>query len=112
MVYRGASYRNFLMSLRTKLSERRNLPIEYLCQLYENQEGKCAISGRELTFLTGQGYVATNISIDRIDSSIGYDEGNIQLVCRHVNIMKQQLLQDDLVSWCNDIVENDKRKKK
>lgn len=112
MVYRGANYRNFLMSLRTKISERRDISIDYLCKLYEDQSGKCAISGRELTFITGQGYISTNISIDRIDSSTGYDEGNIQLVCRHVNIMKQQLIQDDLVNWCNDIVEYDKRKKK
>jgi hypothetical protein len=65
-----------------------------------------------MTFIVGQGVVHTNISIDRIDSSLGYDEGNLQLVCRQANIMKQQMSCQELASWCEDISNYDKRKKK
>lgn len=112
MVYRGANYRNFLNSLRTKLNQRRDIDIQYLCKLYEDQCGKCALSGRQLTFITGKGIVDTNISIDRIDSSLGYVEGNLQLVCRQANIMKQRLSEQELSSWCADICTTYKRKRK
>ena len=98
------------MSLRTKLSHRRDLDIDVLCKLYEDQKGLCALSGRPLTFITGKGFVSTNISIDRIDSNIGYIESNIRLVCRHANTMKLTFSDEDLYKWCQDIL--DKRKKK
>lgn len=111
--YRGANYRNFLMSLRTKLSQRRDLDIEFLCRLYEDQEGRCAISGKIMTFVTGMGMVPTNISIDRIDPLKGYEEDNVRLVCRQANTMKMLLSDNELIEWCKSIIEtNDKRKKK
>ncbi len=111
--YRGANHKNFLMTLRTKLSQRRDLDIDFLCNLYEAQKGKCAISGRDLTFICGEGIIGTNISIDRIDPMFDYSEDNVRLVCRQANIMKQRLSDEELASWCKDIVEyNDKRKKK
>jgi hypothetical protein len=63
-----------------------------------------------MTYQSGIGRVPTNISIDRIDSSLGYDPSNIQLVCVQANKMKAELNQKELVSWCSDIVEYDKKK--
>lgn len=101
------------MSLRTKLSQRRDLDIEFLMKLYEDQEGKCAVSGRQMTHICGEGNIATNMSIDRLNPLGEYTEDNIQLVCRQVNIMKQRLTQEDLAGWCQDITNTyDKRKKK
>lgn len=47
----------------------------------------------------------TNLSIDRIDPSKGYEIGNIQLVCAIVNIMKSTLSISELQWWCKRIVE-------
>lgn len=111
--YRGSSYRAFLMSLRTKLGSRRDLDIDFLCELYNRQSGLCSISGRQLTFTCGHGVIPTNISIDRIDPYGDYSETNVQLVCRQANTMKQRLSREGLIEWCQDIVNtNDKRKKK
>lgn len=111
--WRRANYRNFLMSLRTKLSQRRDLDIDVLCKLYEDQKGLCAISGRQLTFICGEGIIPTNISIDRINPLGPYEPDNIRLVCRQANIMKQRLSDEELVSWCKDVIDtNDKRKRK
>lgn len=80
--------------------------------MYNSQKGLCALSGKEMTYFSGIGRVPTNISIDRIDSSIGYEELNIQLVCIQANKMKAELLQNDLLDWCSNIINYDKRKKK
>ena len=78
----------------------RNLDWEYLKFLYESQKGRCALSGVPMTHEVGKGRVYTNISIDRIDPSRGYEEGNIQLVCVIVNIMKSGMSVEALINWC------------
>jgi len=57
-----------------------------------------------MTYKAGSGRVNTNISIDRIDSSIGYVRGNVQFVCDVVNRMKQDLPQKELLMWCKRIL--------
>ena len=73
---------------------------------YEKQKGKCAISGIEMTYITGakKGYIAHNASIDRIDSSMGYTKENVQLVCTIINFMKSNLSQEELVFYCEQII--------
>ncbi len=85
-----------------------DLDIEYCIDLLNNQNHKCAISGVGMTTITGEGSVNTNISIDRIDSALGYIKGNVQFVCRIVNIMKTNLNSDDFLEWCKTIVNNNK----
>jgi len=84
----------------------RDLSVDFLYSLWEKQDGKCAISGREMTYITGMGRVPTNISVDRIDSSIGYAEDNCQLTCLQANLMKQNLSGSELLEWCTDIQEH------
>lgn len=74
-------------------------------RLYAEQHGLCALSGVEMTYVAGQGRMATNISLDRIDSSVGYVRGNVQLVCDIANRMKQDLTVVDLRMWCERILE-------
>jgi hypothetical protein len=47
-------------------------------------------------------------SIDRIDSSKGYEEGNIQWVHKHVNFMKRTYSQDYFIDMCKKIAEHNK----
>jgi hypothetical protein len=76
----------------------------YLLHIYEQQQGLCALSGVKMTYIAGNGRVPTNISLDRINSSVGYLRGNVQFVCDVVNRMKQDLTQIDLVMWCERIM--------
>lgn len=64
------------------------LDIDFLVDLFEKQNGKCAISGLEMTHIAGKGCVPTNISIDRIDNDLGYTKQNVQLTCRFINQAK------------------------
>ena len=69
------------------------------------QGGKCAITGWDLTMILGHGVVPTNVSIDRINPSNGYVDGNVQLVCRSVNIAKSDLSMDSFIQLCRSVVE-------
>ena len=78
--------------------------------MYYKQKGLCALSGVPLTHIRGNGQCPTNISIDRIDSSKGYEIDNIQLVSYMVNIMKNKFTKEELVWWCKQIIKHHKRK--
>ena len=68
----------------------------HLYNCYHKQDGKCALSGQTMTWLTGQGKVDSNISLDRIDPTLGYEPDNIQLICYRCNIMKHDLCETEL----------------
>lgn len=74
---------------------------EQVEELFEVQGGKCALTGRPLTMTPAASRTA---SLDRIDSSRGYEAGNIQWVHKTVNIMKGQLTEDVFLQLCLEIV--------
>jgi len=43
---------------------------------------------------------ANTASLDRIDSSKGYIEGNVQWVHKMVNMSKQQYTQEEFINMC------------
>lgn len=57
---------------------------EDLMILWKSQNGKCAISGLDMTYELGEGRLYTNVSIDQIIPSKGYTADNIQLVCKAI----------------------------
>ena len=65
----------------------------------------CPISGQQMTYLQGLGNLETNISIDRIDSSLDYIKGDIQFICRRINTMKHNESLGSLIFWSRAIVE-------
>lgn len=96
-----------------KNANKRNIPVEidikYLWELYVYQNNKCAISGLDIKFshkVTERN--ATTASLDRIDSSKGYIEGNVQWVHKDINKMKMDIDQDKFISYCKIIANNNK----
>ena len=53
----------------------------------------------------GKGSTQRNVSIDRIDSNVGYIPDNVQLVCKIVNLMKHIMNLDELRYWCQLILQ-------
>lgn len=81
---------------------------EILAQLFEYQQGKCALTGFDLELGIGTGQIYSDnhlktASVDRIDSSKGYTLDNVRLVCRQANMMKSILTDEQLVIWCEAI---------
>lgn len=86
-----------------------NVTEKFLWQLFVKQNKKCALSGQDIIFT--QKSLSTTASLDRIDSSKGYIEGNVQWVHKVVNRIKQHYHQDIFLKFCLDIAKNfDKHK--
>jgi len=84
------------------------LSLDVIKNLWDFQKGNCAISGVSMTHIILKGRLYTNLSIDRIDSTKGYELDNIQLVCVAVNIMKNTLSMVEFISFCELIIKNNK----
>ena len=64
------------------------------------QEFKCALTGWDID---AKNVAKNTASLDRIDSSIGYVEGNVQWVHKMVNMCKQQYTQEEFLSMCDAV---------
>ena len=105
----------FIKRLFTQLRSKRlkqRIPVtidyNYILNLYYKQDGRCALSGVKLTHLSSNilkmfDRNPNNISIDRKDTTKGYISGNIQLVCKRVNIMKHSLTDKQFKVWIKKI---------
>lgn len=85
-----------------------NIEIEDIQYLFEKQDFRCAISGAPIDW-SNVGSIHT-ASIDRIDSSVGYEKENIHLVHKDVNMMKQSYSLDFFIDMCNKISDYNKIK--
>ncbi len=87
------------------------LTCEYLWNLYQNQKGCCAISGLPIIIMPiskSRKNAISAASLDRIDSNIGYIEGNVQWTSLAVNMMKKNYSENELLTLCSAIVKHSK----
>jgi hypothetical protein len=94
-------FRHFIRRARRRYHEC-NLGLEYLKTLWDNQNGICALTGLEMCLELGVN-PTRQASLDRIDSSKGYIEGNVQYVVVPINLAKGQLSDDMMKEWISDI---------
>ena len=85
------------------------LTIEYVWELFIEQNRTCALSGMTLTFSTSQGDRSQTASLDRIDSNRGYILGNVQWVHKDINMIKQTLSNGKLLYYCRLIAKTANR---
>ena len=90
-----------------------DITVDFLMDLLEKQDGLCAMSGIEMLTTThrdecpeGMRINPNKLSIDRIDSNIGYTKNNVQLVCCWVNLMKLDMPIDVFKERCKLISSN------
>lgn len=86
-----------------------DITIEYIWETYLKQDRKCVLTGLPISmgvsansFMNGD-YSA---SLDRIDSSKGYVEGNVQWVHKDINQIKSNLSQDRFIELCKLVAKN------
>lgn len=89
IILRGAKNRNFPVEI----------SIEDAWDLFLRQNGKCALTGLQLSFNTTGGS-EINASLDRIDSLKGYIVGNVQWVDKRINKMKMEFDQTEFIGLC------------
>ena len=69
---------------------------------YISQNGKCALSGLELSHNKEN----LNLSVDRIDSNLNYTKDNIQLIVNILNKSKIDYTNDEYINLCKTILTN------
>ncbi len=95
-------FRNRFLQARSRAAKRNiefSITVETLETLYQKQNGKCFFSGMALGLTQDRKYV---LSVDRLNSSMGYTPDNVVLVCAAINTMKSDLSVDEFI----DIVKN------
>ena len=79
------------------------IDIKHGWKLLIKQNNRCALTG-ELLNLTQANKSIITASLDRIDSSKGYVEGNVQWVHKDINRMKQEFSQAYFIELCKKVV--------
>ena len=92
-----------------------SISLKYLWELYIKQDKRCSISGRYISFIRNYsmgGRGGQTASLDRIDSTKGYIEGNVQWVDKIVNAMKWNIPEKYFIEICKTIAKNQKTKRR
>lgn len=79
-----------------------SLQISDIVDCWGKQQKICAYSGREMTLEAGK---LNTVSIERIDSKIGYTQENTILVCQAINRMKSDFNFEDFYELCSDVAQ-------
>ncbi len=79
-----------------------NITPEYVWNLFIKQNKECSLTGQKLCFVKNYFKDSKNqtASLDRIDSTKGYIEGNVQWVHKKINFIKMHLPQDEFIELC------------
>jgi len=85
----------------TKRQQVFSLTIGDIVRCWKEQNGVCAYSGRQMTLTAGE---LNTVSIERIDSAVGYTLENTILVCQAINRMKSDFGFEDFYNLCRDVV--------
>lgn len=79
-----------------------NLTVSSITECWHTQLGVCAYSGRQMTLEAGK---LNTVSIERINSNIGYTPENTVLVCQAINRMKSNFGFEDFYALCRDVAD-------
>lgn len=96
---RSESPSRFLAALFHYINQRPkecSITVNDLEELYRLQKGQCALSGLRMLHRAG---LPESISVDRKDSKVGYTKDNCQLVCRCLNLAKNQHNDSEIVAF-------------
>jgi len=106
--YKYKSINNFLKllyrSAKTSSKKRKlnfSISFDEWVNIYNNQQGKCTLSGLEMTISSENNI--HNISPDRIDSNKGYTKENVHFVCWYINQAKSNLDTNTFIEMCRQV---------
>ncbi len=105
----GEISRSFILNIQKNASVRNmeySLSDQYIWDLFLLQNRKCALSMVEIKFSESWPNGETTASLDRINQSTGYIEGNVQWLHKNVNLMKNALDQEYFIEVCQLIASN------
>ena len=81
-----------------------------VADLYKKQQGRCALTGWDITFPEIGQPSCFSCSMDRIKNDIGYVKENVQLVDGRVNMIKGKYTQEFFLEVCEAVANRNKVK--
>lgn len=106
---RGMLGKGRQMALKRRPTEN-SVTLDELMDMWSAQDGRCVVSGLVMTWRQGKTQ-PMSISIDRIDSSVGYTKDNVRLVCYQVNAFKNRWTDEQMFTMALAIIANMKKPK-
>lgn len=82
-----------------------SLTVEFITDLLHKIDYKCQITGQQMNLnsFSKKDKNPFKVSLDRVDSTKGYTEDNVQLTCWAVNLMKNTFDEEDFKFWIDTI---------
>lgn len=85
--------------------------LAYLKEVWEKQGGRCCFTGWKLILpenISGWNGLRCpeRASLDRIDSSRGYEKGNVRFISFMANIARSNMTDADLIRFCSAVSDN------
>ena len=93
----GAKHRSIKKNIPFEITE------EIIYHKLKEQDGKCYVSKQLLTFNENDWY---GLSLDRLDSDLGYTVDNTIVVTKFVNTSKNNLSYDDYIKLLKEVCDN------
>jgi hypothetical protein len=96
-------------SNRGDVSQKISVTLDYVYKVGSSQNFHCALTGEKMEFERGGDYWLgkwcnpNSCTIDRVNSTKGYVEGNIQLVTWKANCIKQHLNNKEFIDLCKSV---------
>lgn len=110
-------FRPTLKNIRQRIKDKPkdfNLTVEYLKEIWDEQDGKCPFTGFDLelrTYSSRDGFRdkllhIKSASLDRIDNTKGYVQGNVRWVSVMFNFARNIFSDEEVIEFAQAVVEN------
>ena len=83
-----------------------SISIEYAWSVYLNQNKVCSLTKEPIHFWATSTKKESTASLDRINNSLGYIEGNIHWVHKKINQIKMDMDLSEFIHLCNKVAIN------
>lgn len=82
-----------------------SIDFDAVLRMWEGQDGKCAITCVPMEYLPGNRERNQHkVTMDRIDSSRGYEPGNVWLICEWANRAKTDMTREQSIIFANGLL--------
>ncbi len=103
------------IGFRRRRAKQKGVPFDLtwldLVDLYQQQGGLCALTGRRLEFGHWD-FRRDTLTVDRVIPALGYTRDNVRLVTFQANFAKNKFSDDDLISLAKAILKTHRAKEK
>ena len=83
-----------------------NISKEYMWNLFLTQNRRCSLSGMDIIFDRDYRHGKQTASLDRINPSLGYVEGNVRWVHKKINQIRMDMDDEEFLTLCRKVIEH------